>query len=63
MVGMQREMACSLSVVAQGWDVYHHTMEAIDTMQLTAPLVEGLHRYTYNCIIVGTFEGENFCEF
>ena len=47
MVEMQREMVCSLPVVAHGWDVYQHTLEAIDTMQLTAPLVEGLRRYTY----------------
>ena len=46
MVEIQREMVGSLPGVAQGWDVYQHTLEALDTIQLTAPLVEGLCRYT-----------------
>ena len=49
--GMQHEMVCSLPAVAQDWDVYQHTIEAIDIMQLTAPLVEGLRRYTYMYIL------------
>ena len=43
-MGRQCDMMCSLPVVTHSWDVYQHTLTAIENMHLMAPLVEGLRR-------------------